>query len=366
MGFIYVQFYNFRNLKNEKIPTEAEKVFLIGENGQGKTNFLEALYCLCFGVSFRTKKNQYMIKNETDACSLKARIVYDTCEKDVDVRLFRRKDKEIRVDGSRIIDRKEMVHMIPCIIFAHDDMTFIQGPPERKRFFINQTISLIKTDFIEQLREYSKIIKNRNCCLKKKQFDLVSVYDEKLAICGLGIQTIRKKVIEEFNGTFSSLFGLISGMNVPASIVYKPSWKEQGTKENILDLLRKNRKKEAEYGMTISGPHRDQLYFEIGNRDVVSVASTGQIRLLSLILRTAQSWYCYKKTGKKPVLLIDDVLLELDLQKRSRFYDNLRDFEQIFFTFLPDESFIKRSGTNIIKYFIHDGAISQWNGQATY
>lgn len=367
MGFFSIRFFQYRNLKDAEVLIHAPVIFLIGENGQGKTNFIEGLYYLCFGSSFRTRINERIIKNGKDFAFLAGTFLsQDNIESRISVQIFKNKKKEIKVDNKLIDDRKEIIQNIPCIVFSHDDMIFIKGPPEQKRWFLNQTISLFEPVFIDLLRKYRKNIKNRNICLKNRKKDMISIYDEKIAVIGLEIQKKRKNLIDDFNHTFSFYYKAISGLENDVRMVYNPSWQRAGRPEEVMVILHRSYNRDMELGLTTTGPHRDSISYYEGKTNYILNASTGQLRLLSIVLRIAQARYFYEKTGKKPVLLVDDVLLELDYVKRMMFYKRLTDYEQIFFTFLPDESFIESEKGDILKYYIENGEIQHWKKQVTY
>ena len=144
MGFSSIQFLHYRNLKNAKISVDAPIIYLIGENGQGKTNFIEGIYYLCFGSSFRTRINERVIKTDEEYAFVKGTYKSsDDIDREIRIQIFKNKKKEIKVDNKIIDDRKKIIQNIPCIIFSHDDMIFVKGSPERKRWFINQTLSLL-------------------------------------------------------------------------------------------------------------------------------------------------------------------------------------------------------------------------------
>lgn len=358
MGFTWFRSFNFRNLEDRVVNLNSPSIFLIGKNGQGKTNFIEGIYTLCFGASFRTNHYQLMIKEEKEQSKIQGNFNQDKgVERDISISLARKKKKEIRIDSKRIHDRKELIEKIPCIVFSPEDLSFIKGPPDRRRWFFNQTLSLFDITFIDLLRDYKRVLKARNILLKQKKTELFDIYNDKLAQLGLSIQSKRQLIISEFNQTFFAIFKKISGLKENLEIIYRPSWNQVASKENLIKQLEKNLEKDISMGTTTTGPHRDVFSFYLKGKDFTYFASTGQIRLISLILKVAQAEFLYQKSRRKPVLLLDDVLLELDKKKRESFLNNIPEYDQIMFTFLPDENFNKYMKEKTLIYSVADGKL---------
>ena len=160
MGFRSVQLFNYRNLVDRRIEVNGREIFLVGENGQGKTNFLESVYLLCYGSSFRTRKDKELIEIGEKSMSVRGTSVTDI-ENDVQLKV-EGGQKQIIFNGKKITDRKQLIQHLPCIIFSHDDIEFVSGPPERRRWFFNQTMSLYNPLFIDILRRYGKIIDRKS------------------------------------------------------------------------------------------------------------------------------------------------------------------------------------------------------------
>ncbi|MBA7564483.1 DNA replication and repair protein RecF [subsurface metagenome] len=360
MGFNCFRSFNFRNLEDKEINLKYPSIFFVGKNGQGKTNFIEGIYTLCFGASFRTNHDQRMIKEGKELSKIQGIFDYDKeLNIDISVKLSRKSKKEVRIDLKRIHDRKELIENIPCIVFSPEDLDFIKGPPERRRWFFNQTLSLFDITFIDLLRDYKRVLKSRNILLKQKNKELFDIYNNKLAQLGLTIQSKRELIINEFNQTFLAIFKKISGLDDNLEIVYKPSWNGMISKEDVIRLLENNLEKDVLMGTTTTGPHRDVFSFYLRKKDFTYFASTGQVRLISLILKVAQAEFLYQKSGKKPVLLLDDVLLELDAKKRESFLNNLPIHDQAMFTFLPDENFIKYRSEETLIYSVSEGKLEE-------
>ena len=357
MGFKSVRLFQFRNIKDTEINFTDKDIYLVGENGQGKTNFLESIYLLCYGSSFRTKNESMFIKYPEKQMSLSA--VFNDGEQDRAILLkFDKGKKAISIDGKKIRDRKQLLEDFPCIAFTHDDINFVNGPPNSRRVFLNQTISLYDGSYIDNLRVYNRVVKLRNRVLKERRIDLLDIYDAQVIEAGIELQKKRTALVEEFNTTFTRLYQIISGTSVKLEIRYSPSWKCEPKVADVSEILHSNRGRDLQYAASTTGPHRDRIGFYAGGRNYASTASTGQIRLISLSLKASQTSFAAKKSGKLPVLLLDDVLLEMDLEKRKRFLEHLPDYRQAFFTFLPDEGLVDYKEAGPL-YMVNDGIISR-------
>lgn len=359
MGFFSVTPSNIRNLVDSKIDVNANEVFLVGENGQGKTNLLETIYFLCYGSSFRTKRDEVIKKNGTEHFWVRGEYVSLQGDWNTIFISFDTGKKDIYVNKKRIIDRKDLIENIPCIVFSHDDIRFIKGSPDKQRWFFNQTLSLFDPYFIDLLRKYHKIVKMRNMEIKKGDIGVLDIFDQQLIQSGMEIQQKRMQTILDFNKTFSSLFKKISNADRDIYIRYIPSWGDVQRIEDVEEKVKQTRKRDIYFGTTTTGPHRDRIQFYSDNADFIKIASTGQIRLMSLSLRVAQALFFSKKTKRKPILLIDDVLLELDHKKRKKFIEQLPDYDQAFFTFLPDEPFLSYMKKDTLVYYVRNGSLQK-------
>ncbi|MDR3335826.1 MAG: DNA replication and repair protein RecF [Treponema sp.] len=357
MTFLGARTTNFRNLADDEISTQAKDVFLVGENGQGKTNFLEALYFCSYASSFRGARDGELVKNGEKDCSVQVNLE-DVFYNKLLVKLETGK-KTIVLDGKNITDRKELLQVIPCIVFCHEDMEFVSGPPEERRRFFDQTQSLYDPVYLEDLRKYRKVLKARNTVLKAGSFHadngVLDSLDLQLAEYGLRLMEKREEAVRHFSELFGPLYEKVTGIDGIA-IKYAQSWKQETVGE-ITAFLGERREQEKVLGMSLSGPHRDRFVFTRGGAEFSAKASTGQRRLLALLLRTAQARRFSLMTGKKPVLLLDDVLLELDPEKRRKFLEVMPEYDQAFYTFLPEEPYERYRREDTLVYHVLRGAL---------
>ena len=191
MPFLSLSLCNFRNLKNDTLNLSSKEVFFVGENGQGKSNLLESLYFASYGSSFRTHLDSEIITHGQKEFSIKA-LYQDSKESTKSINVyFQNGKKRIEKNGKAIHDRKELINTMPCILFCHDDMDFVTGEPGRKRFFIDQSLSLYDVYYIDIIRKYRQVLKSRNMILKENKYEMLDVYDVQLAQSGIEIQKKR-------------------------------------------------------------------------------------------------------------------------------------------------------------------------------
>jgi DNA replication and repair protein RecF len=348
----------FRNLADALVTVNAKDVFLVGENGQGKTNFLEALYFCAYASSFRGVHDSELARTEQKDFSA----IMNSTAGEIMVK-FERGKKTVTIDDKKIEDRKELLSVIPCIVFCHEDMEFVAGSPEQQRRFFDQVLSLYDPVYLDDLRCYRRVLKSRNSVLRnyslRKRDDnpetLLDTLDQQCVPYGLRLMEKRKTAAELFSGIFEELYREVSGI-AGVKVQYLPSWKSFDSAETA-DLLRRRRAAELATGISMSGPHRDRYVFARAGVDFAATASTGQRRLLALLLRVAQARRFSEMTGRNPILLLDDVLLEMDGEKRRRFIATLPKYEQAFYTFLPEEPFQHYRKADTLIYYVKDGRI---------
>lgn len=355
MAFLSVSLTNFRNIENTKIDLLAREVYFVGENGQGKSNLLESLYISAYGSSFRTRNENEIIKNGESFYNVNSFYKSENEKLHNISVLYEKGRKKIEKNAKRISDRKDLLNTIPCVLFCHDDLEFAVGEPERRRFFIDQTLSMYDVLYIDIIRNYKKILKTRNLLLKEKKYSLLPVYDIQLVEKGLEIIKKRDAAIFKFNQIFSVLYEKITGIE-NVKIFYEPSWKDKSV-EAVLNCLKEKIEVDSVMNTTMTGPHRDKIKFVKDGHLFVPTASTGQRRLISIILRIAQAQFYSDITQKKPVLLMDDVLLELDPDKRQKVTTLLPEYEQLFCTFLPGEPYERYKRTTTKIFYIEKGKI---------
>jgi DNA replication and repair protein RecF len=350
---------SFRNLADTEVDTGGKDVFLIGENGQGKTNFLEAVYFCSYASSFRGAPDRDLARSGGTGCSAAARFS-DSLYNQVLIR-FERGRKTVYLDGKRVHDRRDLLAVVPCIVFCHEDMEFVAGSPERRRWFFDQNQSLYDPVYLDDLRKYRQTLKTRNALLRKAGLtggnarDMLDAIDPQIVRYGLALIEKRREAAAHFSRAFGSLYAEVSGIR-HIGIRYLSSWKAE-TYAGIIAGLAEKREQDLASGITLTGPHRDRYIFNREGLEFCGTASTGQRRLLALLLRVAQAQRFREITGKQPVFLLDDVLLELDPEKRRRFLAVMPEYDQAFYTFLPEEPFERYRKPDTLVYYVMNGRL---------
>jgi DNA replication and repair protein RecF len=338
---------SFRNLEDVTVATAAENIFLVGENGQGKTNFLEALYFCSYASSFRGVRDSEIVQNGKKDFSAAIAITSSAQNIYSEVLVkFEKGKKSVLLDNQATEDRKKLLSIVPCIVFCHEDMEFVAGNHERRRWFFDQVLSLYDPVYLDDLRRYRRALKTRNSVLRDTAAHklngspgpILDALDEQCAQYGIRLMEKREIAGRLFTGVFMRLYAEVA--DVPGmSVLYSPSWKNVHDTVAAAALLHSRRDADMAAGISLSGPHRDCYTFAVGGTEFTGTASTGQRRLLALLLRVAQASRFSETTGRNPILLFDDVLLEIDGEKRRRFLAALPVRDQAFFTFLPEEPY---------------------------
>jgi DNA replication and repair protein RecF len=368
--FKFLRTTAFRNLADNETDVSAKNIFFVGENGQGKTNFLEALYFCAYASSFRGVKDAALARSGEKNFSVRAEFCTDKKLSGAIFVKYENLQKTIELDGKKLEDRKYLLEIIPCVVFCHEDMEFVSGTQEKRRWFFDQTQSLYDLVYLDDLRRYKRVLKNRNVILKDFRLgnagrsetnNMLDVLDEQLVSYGVRLMEKRREAADRFSTVFGSLHGEVSGIE-GVTAAYMPSWKTDPVTGEALRRLQERREADIAQGFTLSGPHRDRYVFlrrcPGGDEEFAEKASTGQRRLLALLLRVAQARCFSVITGKTPVLFLDDVLLELDGEKRQRFLSVMPDYRQAFFTFLPEEPYDKYRNSGTMTYSVHGGVVS--------
>lgn len=361
---------NFRNYEKLEVDFDESRNILVGENAQGKTNLVEAIYMTAFAKSFRTNNASDMIRFGAKTGRINAFVESEEIEKSINITLRPDGKKMIQKDGKAIKRTADLLNTVVVIVFTPDDLRIIKDSPEKRRAFINRELSQMRPRYYEQLRRYNEALKEKNALLKgffnvkKKTFtradnlslndiesagkdgvnpydnsrryneDLLDIYDRQLADSGYELIRYRMEFVEMLSEEAAEIMRNISDGREQLEIRYKTACDFVTASEGrdiLFSQIKHNRDRDIYNGSATLGPHRDDIEFYINGNDARKFGSQGQQRTIALSLKFAEIRIARQMLGEAPVLLLDDVLSELD-PGRQRFLISEIDDVQLFIT----------------------------------
>ena len=313
MKILEFELKNFRNCISVDRAITAEKTLIIGKNGQGKTNILEALYFLSTLKSPRTSNIKEFVNFNSNAFSVKAAILKNGVESIIEADYELGEKKKLLVNGLKTPTR-EFRGFLKSVLFSSDDLMLLRGAPADRRNWLDRAIVQIYPAYDDRISKYERIRLQKNKLLKDDvvNMELLSIYNEQLAITGANIIHVRKRYLNEISKTAAEKHKSISETeNLTIEYGYPGNDVETILAELKLELNERKQEELARKQCCV-GPHRDDILFFINNSDASKFASQGQQRTLILALKLAELDTLTEKTGEPPILLLDDVLAELD------------------------------------------------------
>lgn len=325
-----VEVRNYRNYESLSMEFHPGTNLLYGDNAQGKTNILEAVYLCSTTKSHRGSRDKEIIKMGED----EAHIRMQTCKNEIchtfDMHLKKNKSKGIAIDGIPIKKSAELVGMVPIVFFSPEDLSIIKNGPGERRRFIDMELCQLDKIYLFHLTKYNKIIAQRNNLLrqigfKRELLDTLSIWDKQLVEYGSCIIKKRMEFLEEINEIIRDIHKKLSGGREDLILQYEPSTEETSFKEK----LEKSLERDLHLKMTGIGPHRDDIVFLINGIDVRKYGSQGQQRCAALSLKLAEIKLLTQTIKNKPILLLDDVLSELDRNRQNYLLESIENIQTI-------------------------------------
>lgn len=312
---------HFRNVGFAALEFSGRQHFLMGANGQGKTNLLEAAGFLTALRSFRTTDNELMVSHGQHCAALAYVLEHET-QKETHVTIKLRHDgKELWCDHARVTKFADHVGRFPTVVFSSQDMQLVRGAAAVRRRWLDLTLSAMDAGYLRALQTATRALAERNALLKSgrgtpAEFD---AFEQTLAPAAAELIARRAEGVLTLGAVMTAMYGRISGEAEPAGVVYTPNFPEPSA-ESLLARLESGRSRDLQFKTTLVGPHRDDFLLRVKHTTAREYASEGQQRSLVLALRLAQAAWFHLKSGVRPVLLADDVLGELDPGRRARFW----------------------------------------------
>lgn len=330
----------FRNISSCEIEFSDGVNVLLGENAQGKTNAIEGIYIFARGRSFRRVDERDLIKFGEDGFFTEIEYADKTGENSLEYSVYG-KERRRKKNGYKLKGAAEMVGSFRAVLFVPDDLNLVKGGPEERREFLNVSISQYYPSYISLYKSFKSALENRNAILKsamKGQFfdeNELTSWSEVLSEYASHIYIMRRDFIKKLSRYAKEELSLISSGCEELSLSYKSSFDENESdevreriRELYLDLYKNNIKREMAAGVTLFGPHRDDILIKINEKEARSFASQGQQRSIVLAIKLAEGEVGYEISGEYPVYLLDDVLSELD-SERQKFFLSKKENRQI-------------------------------------
>lgn len=356
--------YNFRNYQQGYWNFSDGINIFYGNNGQGKTNLLEAIYFSALGFSHRTFLESDLINNEFNDMSVAVKVESKQLEKEIRIKKAgRRLQKEINIDKIKIKPR-ELIGELNISIFSPEDLQLVKSDPSLRRRFLDMQICQINKIYCHSLGRYNKIVKHRNMLLKqirekKARENSLDIWDEQFSKEAAYIFEQRIKILEKVSLLSSEAYENIAGKNEQTESIYKrkenegeafiKAFNESFNYEWYKKQLQQRRNIDIERSNTGIGPHRDDIFFTIDNMSAKSFASQGQQRSFVLALKIAELNLIKDECGEYPVFLLDDVMSELDATRKQNLLEFLNGKVQTFITLTEKEIVQNVSGAMFFK-----------------
>jgi DNA replication and repair protein RecF len=310
-------------------PRERFNVFA-GDNGQGKTNLLEAIFVAASLRSFRTSKLADLVAFGREAATLGARVEKQGLTRVYEVELGAG-TRKVRLDGKTPRPLSRYFGGFNVVVFTPEDLALPRGAPSDRRRFLDRGVFNLRADYLPLAQDYERVLKTRNAVLRQAgderitraaAEDLLAVYDVQLAEFGAGVTAARVGFLTELAGELERAFAAITRTGLTAGARYLVRAGD-GTPDGILAAIRAARHKDFATSATQVGPHRDDVAFELEGRDAGAFASQGQLRAIMLAWKTAELAVLGRTHGDFPILLLDDVSSELDPQRNEYLFAHL-------------------------------------------
>ncbi len=351
---------NYRNYDLEQLNFDPDTNILYGDNAQGKTNILEALYLSGTTKSHRGTKDRDLIRFGYDESHIETVVEKNGVNFQIDMHLKKNSPKGIAIDKIPIRKASELFGIVYFVFFSPEDLNIIKEGPAGRRRFIDLELSQLDKIYLNNLSNYNRIINQRNSLLKdiygqKNLLETLDIWDMQLAAYGTKILDRRKKFIEQVNKIISDIHYKLTGNKEHISISYE----ESNGNMTLEQCLKKYRERDLRMKSTTVGPHRDDICFTTDKGiDVRRFGSQGQQRTAALALKMSEIELVKQVTGDTPVLLLDDVLSELDKHRQNYLLDSIHDIQAIITCTGLDEFVSHRFSINKIFHIKNGHAVN--------
>ncbi len=334
-----LRFSHFRNYESLEVGFHPQLNLFLGSNAQGKTNILEGLYCLSTTRSFRAASDEEMIQFGQEAGAIEGLLQREEGQEQIRLELRRDKNKALLVNGKKQKKLSSLLGRLPAVVFSPDDLFLVKGGPALRRRYLDVTILQMDEGYLGHFQQYERTLKQRNSLLRQRVPNLESqlaVWDAPLAEHGAALILKRAEMAQRLSEFAGQALKDLTGGVEKFEVRYEPCLSLDGgtgsLKEIMLQALIQARREELARGVTVVGPHRDDLGLWVNGKPLRKFGSQGQQRTGALALKLAQLSLLTEGCHTAPLILFDDVMAELDEKRRAFFLNRLQQGGQAFLT----------------------------------
>ena len=352
---------NYRSYSTLDLNLGGGITIFVGKNGEGKTNIAESILYLTFLNSHRASGNTPLVKLGANAAYIRAKVKYPEREILVELEINIDKANRAKINQNPTRSQKEIFGIVQAIYFSPEDLDIVRGDPSERRRFIDQLLTLRSPRVAAVISDYERAVKQRNSLLKTRaSIQSLEPWDKQVADFGGQLISLRLSGLAQLTPLFNQIYKEISNVK-PAEIIYKSSLEgisENATEnsEKIIEKLITNRSSELERGLTLTGPHRDDLLLTLGDHQVKGYASHGESWSIALSLKLA-TYNLLKSDGLSPILILDDVFSELDEDRREKLAQIAKTAEQTIITVAVESDLPKSLSGD--RYLVKSGSVSK-------
>lgn len=321
---------NFRNYEELNISFDKGTNILYGDNAQGKTNILEAIYVSATTKSHKGSKDKEIINFDKEEAHIRTYLEKENVETRVDMHLRKNKSKGIAIDGQKIKKAADLMGLLNVVFFSPEDLSIIKDGPAERRRFADMELCQLDSFYLYNLNHYNKIIGQRNKLLKDMYFqpelkETLNIWDSQLVSFGSKIIERREQFVKQLGDIIFDIHKKLSGGKEELVIAYEPDV----SIEDFEKQMKYNQNKDIRLKQTTTGPHRDDFSFVVNGVDIRKYGSQGQQRTAALSLKLSEIELVKKISKDTPVLLLDDVLSELDSNRQNYLLNSIGNIQTI-------------------------------------
>ena len=354
MHVAHLSLHDFRSYPAVEVEIGPGITSFVGRNGQGKTNLVEAIDYLSRLSSHRVSADAPLVRQGAEQAVVRAAVVRDERRAVLEIEINPGRSNRARVNRSPLPKSRELLGLLRTVVFSPEDLALVKGDPAERRRFADDLLTQLAPRYAGTRADYDRVLKQRNSLLKsagaarrggasaEAALSTLAVWDSRLAELGAEIMRRRIQLVEDLTPLVGKAYEAVArgAGRDDATIGYRPSFEmtgPEGLEDQLLAAVEARRRDELERGLSLVGPHRDELALNLGDLPAKGYASHGESWSFALALRLA-SYDLLRASGDDPVLILDDVFAELDTGRRAQLADLVADAEQVLITAaVPDD-----------------------------